>query len=192
MVAAAFLLAPRWVSPALSFTDRCPRFPARSPMVRLSRSRSGGAPESGDAVLHSVWASWCPTGDADYHNIDAVAQDAPVLAVVMQSGAGAEVRRFLAARDRWPTLVDAEAPLARRLGVDAVLPLIFVDRGRQVRVVTQGCTSAFRVRLRLWVVGAPTQLSCASFQRNALRSWRALASFCSAATTAFSRPATRS
>ena len=108
----------------------------------------------GDAFLLYVWASWCPICKTVDGSIDAVAREAPVLTVAMQSGGGAEVGRFLAARGyRWPTLVDDDARLSRQLGVDAVPTLIFVDRAGRVRAVTQGYTSEIGIRLRLWWAG---------------------------------------
>jgi thiol-disulfide isomerase/thioredoxin len=108
----------------------------------------------GDAFLLYVWATWCPICKTVEGSIDAVARDAPVLTVAMQSGSGAEVGRFLAARGyRWPTLVDGDARLSRQLGVDAVPTLIFVDRTGRVCAVTQGYTSEIGIRLRLWWAG---------------------------------------
>ena len=108
----------------------------------------------GDAFVLYVWATWCPICKTVEGSIDAVARDAPALTVAMQSGSGAEVGRFLAARGyRWPTLVDGDARLSRQLGVDAVPTLIFVDRAGEVRAVTQGYTSEIGIRLRLWWAG---------------------------------------
>jgi len=105
----------------------------------------------GDAFLLYVWASWCAICKTVEGSIDAVAGDAPVLTVAMQSGDGAQVGRFLAGRGlQWPTVVDADARLSRQLGVGAVPTLIFVDRAGRVRAVTQGYTSEIGIRLRLW------------------------------------------
>lgn len=109
------------------------------------------AAQGNDAFLLYVWASWCPICKTVEGSIDAVARDAPVLTVAMQSGDGAQVGRFLAGRGfRWPTLVDDDARLSRDLGVGAVPTLIFVDRSGEVRAVTQGYTSEIGMRLRLW------------------------------------------
>jgi len=110
--------------------------------------------QGGEAFLLYVWASWCPICKTVEGSIDAVARDAAVLTVAMQSGDAAQVGRFLAARGyRWPTLIDDDARLSRLLGVDAVPTLIFVDRSGHVRAVTQGYTSEIGIRLRLWWAG---------------------------------------
>jgi thiol-disulfide isomerase/thioredoxin len=107
-----------------------------------------------NAFLLYVWATWCPVCKTVEGNVDAVARDAPMLTVAMQSGAGAEVGRFFATRGYgWPMLVDADGRLSRLLGVDAVPALIFVDRTGRVRAATQGYTSEIGIRLRLWWAG---------------------------------------
>ncbi len=108
----------------------------------------------GDAYLLYVWASWCAICKTVEGSIDAVAGEAPVLTVAMQSGDGAQVGRFLSARGlRWAALVDRDGHLSRQLGVGAVPTLIFVDRAGEVRAVTQGYTSEIGIRLRLWWAG---------------------------------------
>ncbi len=110
--------------------------------------------QGGQPFLLYVWASWCTVCKAIEGRIDAVARDAPVLTIAMQSGGADEVRRFLDRRGYdWPTLVDAEANLARALGVNAVPTLIFVGRDGEVRAVTQGFTTGPGIRLRLWWAG---------------------------------------
>jgi len=132
----------------------------RGPLPPLEGVLADGTPitakqwqrmHGGDAFLLYVWATWCPICKTVEGSIDAVARDAPVLTVAMQSGSAAEVERFLAARGyRWPALIDNDARLSRQLGVDAVPTLIFVDRAGQVRAATQGYTSEIGMRLRLW------------------------------------------
>lgn len=149
--------------------------------------------QGGGPFLLYVWASWCPICKAVEPNVDAVAADWPVLSVAMQSGGGAEVGRFLAQRGyRWPTLVDPDARLSRELGVDAVPTLIVVDGGGEVSAVTRGYTSEAGIRLRLWWAQRFGGARGGAVQRSAVRSARALASRCSAATTPFSSSAMRS
>ena len=110
--------------------------------------------QGGDAFLLYVWATWCPICKTVEGSVDALAREAPVLTLAMQSGDGAQVGRFLAERGlRWPALIDDDARLSRQLGVDAVPTLIFVDRAGEVRSVTQGYTSEIGIRLRLWWAG---------------------------------------
>jgi thiol-disulfide isomerase/thioredoxin len=105
----------------------------------------------GDGFVLYVWAGWCAICKTIEGSVDAVASSAPVLTVAMQSGTPAEVASTLQRRGlRWPALVDPTGALSRSLGVDAVPTLIFVDRRGTVRSVTQGYTSEFGIRARLW------------------------------------------
>lgn len=107
-----------------------------------------------DAFVLYVWATWCAICKTVEGNIEAVARDAPVLTVALQSGDGGQVGPFLSGRGyRWPTLIDSDGRLSSRLGVGAVPTLIFVDRAGEVSAVTQGYTSEIGIRLRLWWAG---------------------------------------
>jgi thiol-disulfide isomerase/thioredoxin len=109
------------------------------------------AAHAGEAFVVYVWATWCPICKTVEGSVEAVARDAPLLSVAMQSGGAAEVGRFLDARGhRWATLVDSDARLSGQLGVGAVPTFIFVDRDGRVRAVTQGYTTELGMRLRLW------------------------------------------
>ncbi len=106
-----------------------------------------------DGYVLYVWATWCAVCKTIQGNVSAVAADDAVLTVAMQSGAPAAVVQYLAARElRWPTVNDEGATLSRRLGVDAVPMLLFVDRAGQVRSVTRGYTTEAGIRARLWWV----------------------------------------
>jgi thiol-disulfide isomerase/thioredoxin len=110
------------------------------------RAAQGGRP-----FVVYVWATWCPICKTVEGSVDAVAREAPVLTIAMQSGGTNEVGRFLAQRGyRWTTLIDPDAQLSRTLGVGAVPTLLFVDRQGVIRATTQGYTSELGIRLRLW------------------------------------------
>ena len=98
-----------------------------------------------------VWGTWCTVCKTIEGNVDAVARDQPLLTIAMRSGDAPTLRSALAERGlRWPTVVDTTGELSRRLGVDAVPTLIFVDRHGVVRGVTQGYTTELGIRARLW------------------------------------------
>jgi len=117
----------------------------------MSTAQDWRSAHGGEGFVLYVWATWCGVCKTIEGNVDAVARDAPLLSIAMQSGAPAAVDSALAARGlRWPTLVDATGELSRRLGVDAVPTLIFVDGNGSVRSVTRGYTTELGIRARLW------------------------------------------
>ena len=103
-----------------------------------------------DAFMLYVWATWCGVCRAMEDNVDALARDARVLTVAMQSGASADVQRHLHARDHtWATVNDPDGAVARTLGASAVPTLLFVDRHGRIRGVTRGYTTTLGLRVRL-------------------------------------------
>jgi len=124
-----------------------------APLVAAAEADAGAwrSAHGGEGFVLYVWATWCAMCKTIEGSVEAVARDAPLLSVAMQSGGAPEVRAELARRGlRWPTLVDDDGRLSRLLGVDAVPTLIFVDRHGQVRSVTQGFTTEWGMRARLW------------------------------------------
>jgi len=104
-----------------------------------------------DGFVLYVWATWCAMCRTIEGGVDAVARDSPVLTLAMQSGPPSAVAAELARRGlTWPTLVDERGEQSRRLGVDAVPMLLFVDRHGNVRTVTRGFTTSWGIRARLW------------------------------------------
>ncbi len=103
-----------------------------------------------DAFMLYVWATWCGVCRAMEDNVDALARDARVLSVAMQSGASADVQRHLHARGHaWATVNDPDGTVARTLGASAVPTLLFVDRHGRIRGVTRGYTTTLGLRARL-------------------------------------------
>lgn len=124
-----------------------------APLVAAAEADAGAwrAANGGEGFVLYVWATWCAMCKTIEGSVDALARDAPLLSLAMQSGAAPAVSAELARRDlRWPTLVDEDGRLSRLLGVDAVPTLIFVDRNGYVRSVTQGFTTEWGMRARLW------------------------------------------
>jgi thiol-disulfide isomerase/thioredoxin len=128
-----------------------PRLDAPLVNAALPDAEGWRAAHGRDGLVLYVWATWCAICRTIEGNVDAVARDATVLTVAMQSGAPPALQAELDRRGlRWATLVDADGALSRRLGVDAVPTLIFVDGDGIVRAVTQGYTTEVGIRARLW------------------------------------------
>jgi len=103
-----------------------------------------------DAFMLYVWATWCGVCRAMEDNVDALARDARVLSVAMQSGASADVQRHLHARGHaWATVNDPDGAVTHTLGASAVPTLLFVDRHGRIRGVTRGYTTTLGLRARL-------------------------------------------
>lgn len=102
-------------------------------------------------VLVYFWATWCPVCRLEQGSIEAVARDHRVVAIALQSGEPATVRKYLAEHGlRVPVINDSDGRIAHAWGVRATPTLFFVDRHGLIRFRETGFTSETGIRLRLW------------------------------------------
>ena len=114
----------------------------------------------GEPVLVHFWASWCPVCKLEQSAIDSIARDHRVIAVAMQSGGAAEVRRYLAEQKLgFPVLVDRDGILASQWGVPAVPASLVIDREGRVAYSTLGLSTEPGLRARLWAAGLGDSVS---------------------------------
>ena len=112
------------------------------------------AARPGKAVLVHFWATWCPICRAEQGSIAALAQEADVITVAMQSGTAAEVARHMQQQGiAFPVLNDQDGALSAAWGVHAVPASFIVAPDGQIRFVEVGYTTALGLRLRLWLAG---------------------------------------
>jgi thiol-disulfide isomerase/thioredoxin len=103
------------------------------------------------ARLVVFWATWCKVCRAEAGNIEAVAQDWPVISIAMQSGDRQEVAGYLAERGlAVPALIDDDSDIAEVWGVSVVPTHFFVDPAGNIRFRTVGYTTRLGLRARLW------------------------------------------
>jgi len=109
---------------------------------------------AGRPVLVHFWATWCPICRAEQGSIDALAQEAPVITVAMQSGDHVAVTQHLRKEAlSFPVLNDPDGAIAAQWGVRAVPASFIVDGAGQIRYVEVGYTTGIGLRLRLWLAG---------------------------------------
>jgi thiol-disulfide isomerase/thioredoxin len=109
----------------------------------------------GAAVMLHFWASWCGVCKAEQHNVVAVAEDLPVVAVASRSGSAADVRAYLKQHPMpaKKVLVDPDGVLARRYQVSAFPTSFWLDGEGNIRHAEVGYTSELGMRLRMWLSG---------------------------------------
>ena len=109
---------------------------------------------AGRPVLVHFWATWCPICRAEQDSIDALARDASVITVAMQSGERAAVAQHLRNETlSFPVLNDPDGVIAAQWGVRAVPASFIVDGAGQIRFLEIGYTTGVGLRLRLWLAG---------------------------------------
>ncbi len=105
-------------------------------------------------VLVHFWATWCPVCRAEQGSIAAIARDASVITVAMQSGASQEVARYLQEQQLdFPVVNDADGRIAAAWGVHAVPASFIIAPDGRIRFVEVGYTTEAGLRLRLWLAG---------------------------------------
>lgn len=108
----------------------------------------------GNPLLLHFWASWCAICRVEQGSIAAIAEDWPVITVVVQSGDAGEVRRYLEEHDlAFPVVVDGDGRLARLYGVTGVPVSFVIDATGRIRFTEVGYTTELGLRSRLWWVG---------------------------------------
>ncbi len=103
------------------------------------------------ARLVVFWATWCKVCKAEAGNIEALAQDWPVITVAMQSGELKEVAEFLEERGlKVPAIADDDSDIADAWKVRAVPAHFVVDAAGNIRFRVVGYTTKWGLRARLW------------------------------------------
>ena len=105
----------------------------------------------GPTLVH-FWAEWCPICRLEQGSIDRIATDHRVITVATTSGTADEVRAFLQAEGLgFSTLMDEGGDVARTWGVSGVPATFIVDSTGMITSATQGYSTEFGLRLRLWL-----------------------------------------
>lgn len=108
-------------------------------------------PRKGPLLIH-FWASWCPICHMEQNIIQSLSQDYPVIGIAMSSGDEKEVMKYLQQQGlSFPVINDPDGEIARRFGVTGVPVSFVVDEHNQVRFVESGYTTAWGLRLRMWL-----------------------------------------
>lgn len=116
--------------------------------------RTDGSPvkvSPGETALVVFWATWCGVCKAEARNIEAVAQDWPVVSIAMQSGERDEIADYLKERDlKLPAIADDDSNIAEAWGVRVVPAHFVVDPAGNIRFRVVGYTTTWGLRARLW------------------------------------------
>lgn len=124
----------------------------RTDGVKVIKAGTGwAASNQGKATLVVFWATWCPVCGVEAGNIEAIAENWPVLTVAMQSGDAAAIRRHLKEHDlRVPAVVDEEGTIAADWHTRSVPTHFIIDPLGNIRFRVVGYATEIGLRARLW------------------------------------------
>ena len=126
----------------------------RSDGVQVDGAGSAAA-KQGKATLVVFWASWCPVCAAQAGNIEAIADDWPVLSVAMQSGNAATIRQYLNKHGlKLAAVVDEDGNIAAGWRARSVPTHFIIDPSGNIRFRVVGYATEIGLRARLWWASA--------------------------------------
>ena len=107
---------------------------------------------TGQPVLVHFWATWCPICKLEQNNISALSKDHTIITIAMNSGDESEVRTYLdKSKLSFPVILDEDGAIANRFGVRGVPTSFVVDRDGNIAFSDVGYTTAWGLKLRLWL-----------------------------------------
>lgn len=100
-------------------------------------------------VVH-FWASWCRVCKLEASNIDALAKEANVITVAVNSGSDEEVKAFMRERGlSFKVINDKEGVLAQKFKIEAFPTTFIFDSNKQLSSTQTGYTTTAGLKARL-------------------------------------------
>jgi peroxiredoxin len=104
----------------------------------------------GEPVIVHFFATWCGVCKAEEHNIKAVAEDHPMIAIATQSGGVPAVAQYADENGlAMPLLIDPQGQLADEWGVGSFPTTFVIDPDGRIASVEVGYTTELGLRGRL-------------------------------------------
>lgn len=110
----------------------------------------------GKPLLLHFWASWCPICKLEQGSISDLFNASHetgfhVLTIASWSGDEADVIKFMQQENlHFPVIVDQDGSIAKLYGVQGVPSSFIIDADGNIQFVTQGYSTNFGLRFRLW------------------------------------------
>jgi len=108
--------------------------------------------DNGKPLLLHFWATWCPVCKLEQSSIESISNDYSIVTIAMQSGDESTLKEFMQTEGlSFPVITDKDSNIASRFGVKAVPVSFILNTKRKIVFIESGFTSAWGLRLRLWL-----------------------------------------
>lgn len=103
-------------------------------------------------VIH-FWASWCKVCKLEASNIDALAKDANVITIAVNSGTNAEIKAFMDERElSYKVINDKDGTLSRAFKIEAFPTTFIYNSQKELSFTETGYTTTAGLKARLALV----------------------------------------
>lgn len=142
MIVIGYLRAPSYENAEIPSIDR----------VSVAGKPIALASYRGQPLVVHFWATWCPTCRAEAGNIDAVAENNPVVTVAVKSGSDADLMNYLNENDlHFEVVNDRDGTLSNAFKIGVFPTTIILDSDGKVFWSETGYTTSWGLKLRLWL-----------------------------------------
>ncbi len=103
-------------------------------------------------ALIYFWGTWCPYCRFTSPLAERIAKDYPVISIAVRSGSNQDINRYLKEHNlTFDALNDGNGYYSDKWGVSGVPGFFIVDNNGRITSKTQGPTTSWGLRLRLWL-----------------------------------------
>jgi thiol-disulfide isomerase/thioredoxin len=107
--------------------------------------------ETNKPILIHIWATWCPTCNAEASNIEFISKHYDVVSIAVKSGSNNEIKKWMDANDYTFNVVNDESGLIASHFNIGVFPTTFIYDAQNNLVFSEvGYTSTWGLFLRMW------------------------------------------
>ncbi|RYV02224.1 protein disulfide oxidoreductase [Shewanella sp. OPT22] len=107
---------------------------------------------SAKPTLIYFWGTWCGYCRFTSPMVEKISQDYPVISIALSSGTNDEINEYLKEHDlTFNALNDGNGYYSHQWGVSGVPSIFIIDTEGKIAATTQGPTTSWGLRFRLWL-----------------------------------------
>lgn len=104
-----------------------------------------------EARLIYFWGTWCPACRVTSPMVNTLASDHQVLSIAVASGSDQDISDYMLEQGYHFSVVNDDMGISEHWGANALPAIYIVNQQGDIRFVTQGVTTLWGMRIRLWL-----------------------------------------